>query len=633
MEEHPAFVDRSQHTLTPLDELRQIRLDTRQTTSLDRLKKHFERLQLIRRVHVDDFELQVMVADVHQEIIERARYLREEAPVPATGRDEASRLFPREQVALFTEKPLAKTLPAKADSTPGADEPSDAAEIPPEVPRLDSKSWQLAVGLALFLTVLVLAAFFYLIQTARKLNFKDQQPATAAAPQAGGKPSAETVGLPAAVAAPPTLRLYTDLLPATVTFDGQPPRNLSDGEFVLDNLQPGRHSISVAGKSGLAAFDFEVTGKGAPQVIGTPTASNAMAVLVSQEDGRGRLVTNAQHSTILLDGKPAGEVGAQGLALEALGKTEHDLQVTQDRDHQRFVLTYTPAPALTVYVKSDPNVGTVVVMAGQDEADVYIDDVLYRRKTEHGQLRIPLKAGKHNIRVHKAGFMDPPPMVVEIKKSEETPAMFTLKTAPEVLRAAASVGTVVTPEQTAADKKEPAPPPPAETPAPAPVPAAPATHLAASDGLPVDGEQVRRGGGFVSYHVPRTPGRYSFEARGRVGGFLKHGKLQWYAGYQDSENYILFTLDGKHANIREVRGGKSIEWNRVPFAADSNDWVQVDLAVKANSISARVKNTNGAWTDIGDVNSPGRDFTQDKVGFYIPTNDEVAIANFRFSNR
>jgi hypothetical protein len=607
-------------------------LDTSQTRSLDRLKKHFERLQLIRRVHVDDFELQVMVADIHQEIIERARYLREEAPVPATGRDEASRLFPREQVALFTEKPPVKTLPAKPDSTPAADEPSDAAEIPPEVPRLDSKSWQLAVGLALFLTVLVLAAFFYLIQTARKINFKDQETATAAAaPPEAGKPSTATVALPAAASPTPTLRLYTDLLPGTVSFDGQPPRNLNDGEFVLDNLQPGRHSVNVAGRGGVAAFDFEVTGKGAPQVIGTPTASNAMAVLVSQEDGRGRLVTNAEHSAILLDGKPAGEVGAQGLPLEALGKTEHDLQVTQDRDHQRFVLTYTPAPTLTVYVKSDPNVGTVVVMAGQDGADVYIDEVLYRRKTEHGQLRIPLKAGKHNIRVHKAGFTDPPPMVVEVKKSEETAASFTLKTAPEVLRAAASTSTVATPEQTAAEKKEPAALPPAET--PPPVPAAVQTpHLAASDGLPVEGEQVRRGGGFVSYHVPRAPGRYSFQARGRVGGFLKHGKLQWYAGYQDNENYILFTLDGKHANIREVRQGKSIEWNRVPFAADSNDWVQVDLAVKANSISARVKNTNGAWTDIGDVNSPGRDFTQDKVGFYIPTNDEVAIANFRFSN-
>jgi hypothetical protein len=603
--------------------LRQIRLDTRQTTSLDNLKKNFERLQLIRRVHVDDFDLQVMVADVHQEIIERARYLRGDALVPTSVREEPGRLFEREQKPLFPEKN-------------SHEEPSQAAEIPPEVPRLDSKSWQLAVGLALFLTLLVLAAFFYLIQTARKLNFKEQETASTAPPQAAnGKTAAESVASPAPVSLTPTLRLYTDLVPGTVSFDDQPPRNLTDGELVLDNLQPGRHSISVAGRSGVAAFHFEVTGKDAPRVIGAPTSSNAMAVLVSLQDGRGHLITSAEHSSVMLDGKPAGEVGAEGLPLEALGKTDHDLQINQDRDRQRFVLTYTPAPVLTVYVKSDPNVGTVVVMAGQDGTDVYIDNLLYRRKTDHGQLRIPLKVGSYQIRVHKAGFVDPPPIPVQVKKSEETPAQFALQPAPDLLRAAdGSLANGAAPDK-AAENKLPATPPPAETPAPAPVsPAAEAPNLTeASDGIPVQGEHVRRGGGFVSYHVPKVPGRYSFQAHGKVGGILKHGKLQWYAGYQDSENYVLFSLDGKHANIREVRNGKSIEWNRVPFSVDSNNWVQVDLAVKANAVSARAKTSSGAWSDLGSVSSPGRDFTQDKVGFYIPTNDEVAIANFRFAYR
>lgn len=629
-------MDLSQHTLTPLAELRQIRLDTRQTTSLDNLKKHFERLQLIRRVHVDDFDLQVMVADIHQEIIERARYLRGDAPVapvPASVREEPARLFQREQAALFPENATTKTLPNKPPPQP-RQEPSEAAEIPPEVPRLDSKTWQLTIGLALFLTVLVLAAFFYLIQTARKLNFKEPETATAVPTQAAnGKAVAENVASPAAVSLTPTLRLYTDLIPGTVSFDDQPPRNLTDGELVLDNLQPGRHSISVAGRSGLAAFHFEVAANTAPRVIGAPTASNAMAVLVSLQDGRGHLITNAEHSTVLLDGKPAGEVGAEGLPLEALGKTDHDLQINQDRDRQRFVLTYTPAPVLTAYVKSDPNVGTVVVMAGQDGADVYIDNLLYRRKTDHGQLRIPLKVGSYKIRVHKAGFVDPPPLPVEVKKSEETPAQFALQPAPDLLRASDTSPATAAPDK-AAENKLPATPPPSETPAPAPSPAAEAPSLTeASDGVPVSGEHVRRGGGFVSYHVPKVPGRYSFQAHGKVGGILKHGKLQWYAGYQDSENYVLFSLDGKHANIREVRNGKSIEWNRVPFSVDSNNWVQVDLAVKANSIGARAKTSSGAWSDLGSVSSPGRDFTQDKVGFYIPTNDEVAIANFRFAYR
>src|SRR5439155_613478 len=105
----------------------------------------------------------------------------------------------------------------------------------------------------------------------------------------------------------------------------------------------------------------------------------------------------------------------------------------------------------------------------------------------------------------------------------------------------------------------------------------PAAPTAVNEGVPAEGTHVRKGGGFVTYGTPKVAGSYSFQAQGRVGGFLKKGKLQWYAGYQDSENYILFSLDGKHASVREVRRGKSIEWNRVPFSADSNKWIAISL--------------------------------------------------------
>ena len=133
--------------------------------------------------------------------------------------------------------------------------------------------------------------------------------------------------------------------------------------------------------------------------------------------------------------------------------------------------------------------------------------------------------------------------------------------------------------------------------------------------------------------MPRVAGHYSFAAQGHIGGFLKHSKLQWYAGYQDSQNYILFAVDGKHATIHEIHDGKSIEIARMPFNAESNEWVQVDLSVRPDSIAARLKTPDTGWNDLGSVASPGRDFTQDKVGFYIPGSDEIAVSNFRFSNR
>ena len=151
--------------------------------------------------------------------------------------------------------------------------------------------------------------------------------------------------------------------------------------------------------------------------------------------------------------------------------------------------------------------------------------------------------------------------------------------------------------------------------------------------MQIDGQQIRKGGGFVPYHIPRMPGHYTFTAQVRKGGLFKHGKLQWYAAYRDNQNYVLFTMDGKHATVREVRDGKSTELNRIPFSSDSNDWVQVDLVVIPNSINARVKLPDTEWDELGSASSPGWDFTQGKVGFYIPGSDEIAVSNFRFSAR
>ena len=662
-------MDRPRHTFSSLDELRQIQFEARQSSSLDQLRRYFDRLQSLRRAYVDDFDLQLVIAEVQEEIIERGRLVREEA-------------------AAFTSAANPATARAEASSDP--------VEIPPDVQRLDTKTWQKALYLALFFTIIVLAGFFYLVQTARKLNFTQEDASNQSQPPSNAKNPAvqKAVNIPPPPPTNPTVRLYTDLIPGTVSLDDGAPQDLKDGEIVLDNLQPGQHSLKVTGRSGNAAFSFDVAEKSPPRVIGLPTASNAMAVLVSAQDGRGHLITNAEHSEVLLDGKPAGEVGADGLTLENLGKTDHDLQVTEDKDRQRFVLTYTAAPALTVYVKSDPNAGTVVVITGQDGVDTFIDDKPYRRKTDRGQVRIPLKVGEYTIRVHKAGFIDPPPQSVEVKKAEEAAVQFRMQPAPEIatldIKAALPgtmvyidkdfaaligadgnarisnvkpgdhivelrrdqalpkrfertfrtgdvallTGSDVILDRVVTDNKA-VPPPPTPAPAPATAPAAEGTTLTQNGSMEIPGEQVRRGNGmsFVPYHTPRVAGRYSFQAQARVGGFFKKGKLQWYAGYQDSENYILFTLDGKHAIVREVRNGKAAEVSKVPFNVESNQWVQVDLSVRPKSIDARVKTPDTGWSDVGAVSSTDRDFTQGRVGLYIPGNDEVAVSDFRFSNR
>jgi hypothetical protein len=645
-------------------------LEARTSNSLDDLRHYFERVQILRRSNPDDFDLQLFVAEVQERIIDRGRRLREE---PAS--------------ALLNAQPVAEPTP---DAVRPTDEnPDYVSNPPPGVERIDPKTWQRAVYLALFFTIILGAAFFYLVQTARHLNFGEsdgtvQKPANPQTTDAGKKTATQnTTEQHPPIPNKPTLRLYTDLVPATVSIDGKDPQELKDGELQLDTLQPGRHSINVVGRNGESAFSFDVAEKSVPRVVGLPSANNAMAVLVSTQDGKARLMTNADQAEILLDGKSAGTASSDGLTLDNLGTTDHDLQVTEGKDRQRFVLTYTPAPALTAYIKSDPNAGTAVIVVGEDGADVLINDQLYRRKTDRGQVRVPnLKVGAYTVRIHKQGFFDPAPQTINVKKAEETRVEFRLQPVPEIatlqirgaqqgtmiyldrdLAAAisadgsATISNVKPGEHTIELRREqaitkrfqrsfqtgdvitlsgpdvmldkiivenkPVPQPPSN--------ANPESSPAADNtSMQIDGEQVRKGGGFVPYHTTKVPGHYSFAAQVRKGGgFLKHGKLQWYAGYQDSKNYVLFSVDGKRAVIRDVQDGKGTE-RKVSLDADPEEWLQVEMSVKGNSISARVKSVGGGWNDLGPV-SDSRDLTQGKVGFLIPGNDEIAIANFRFS--
>jgi hypothetical protein len=661
------------------------------------VRRNFDRVQEIRRQHMDDFDLQIIIADTQQELIDRARTLRKQTPGDISEPISARPLVTKSQSeeAVNSELPARRLTAAGRASEPAVANEPDAAEIPPEVPKLDKKSWQLAVGLAVLFTVGICAAFFYLIQTARRLNFSTNPPAVATEPQppssAKPAPAAATAAnaTPATVSMTPTLRLYTDLTGGTATIDDQAPKDLVDGELDLDSLVPGEHSVRVESRNGSAAFTFSVDNdKDVPRVTNILKSNNAMAVMVSVKDGSGHLTTDAAGAQVDLDQKPVGTAGPDGLLLSDLGNQDHDLLISQAHDTQKFVLTYTPAPTLTVFVKSDPSTGVLTVSTGLDGVSVFINDLPYKRPTEHGQIRIPLKVGSYRIRVHKDGFADPAIAMVDIKKSAESSVLFHLLAAPELatllikgaqpgtvayidhviaatsgadgtakvtnvkpgvhiielhhdqevtkeLARTFDVGEVVTLtgadvalDRLAADNKSVIPANPGSVVIPPPeVPQLQPTAASAVS------EQVHKGGGFIPYHTPRTPGSYYFQVHGKLGGLLKHGKIQWYAGYQDPGNYVLFSLDGKHAEVKEVRDGKATDLGKIPFSLGSDEWVQIEMSVKPDALQVRAKAGLGDWTSFAPVSTANHDFTKDSVGLYVPSNDEVAVANFHFTGR
>ena len=57
-------------------------------------------------------------------------------------------------------------------------------------------------------------------------------------------------------------------------------------------------------------------------------------------------------------------------------------------DQRTFKEDFGPGPALTVFLKTDRNVGTLIVSTGENNARVFVNNKEYPRRTQNGQLRI-----------------------------------------------------------------------------------------------------------------------------------------------------------------------------------------------------------------------------------------------------
>jgi tetratricopeptide (TPR) repeat protein len=78
--------------------------------------------------------------------------------------------------------------------------------------------------------------------------------------------------------------------------------------------------------------------------------------------------------------------------------------------------------------ESAHNQGTLLVVAGQDDARVFLDGKLQLQLTQAGQLRLPnLEFKDYVVRVSKSGFQDPPPQKIRVHKGEHARLIFDLQ--------------------------------------------------------------------------------------------------------------------------------------------------------------------------------------------------------------
>ena len=187
-----------------------------------------------------------------------------------------------------------------------------------------------------------------------------------------------------------TVRLFSDIADGKIVLDDQPPRDLMDGQWTLDSVPPGKHTIKVTGRSIEASFGFELIPGGVPVVSGAPAVKNITALVVSSFGNRARIYSSLASAKVEVDTQPAGDLGPEGLELNNLTPGLHDLSVSDGKQQLKKVIEISPAPVLSAFLQSDQNLGMLVILAGEDGADVYLNGTKYRRQTSRGgQLRIP----------------------------------------------------------------------------------------------------------------------------------------------------------------------------------------------------------------------------------------------------
>ncbi len=776
----------------PLEELQQLDGQVGRIGELAALKPIFARLDELARQHPADLEVQLAVSESKQRVLARGALLKEaalkQAPPPVIAPPVAAPPPPPQVPKQRQAAPViqAPRVPPPQVSPPQASQPKSQS------------SWTSAMVLGgIAGAVLAIGVLVFFVNQARKHNssagvavqvattppgaairVNGEQKCTSTCDISlvpgdyqlmafldGYDPAVSlltvTPGKPAAVNLPlqpqaQSIRILTDLPQGQVTLDDQPPADLQDGQYVFTKVVSGAHSIKVTSRTGEASFPIETADAKAPVVTGPVTARNLIAVLVSSIGEKARVATNSP-AKLALNGQPQGDASPAGVDLAGFKPGVNELVVGEGKDQRTLSESFGPAPALTVFLKSDLNIGTLIVSTAEDEARVFLNGKEYSRKTQRGQVRIPT-IGNITVRVAKDGFELAPPQVADVKKGSEIRLEFKMQPLPrvagleiknatpgaEVLLDQKPAGTVgsdgsftgngIAPGDHAIELRRENYIPkrlqrqfvagktvelagtdavlaaasgsvrvartPAETAvayrradetqthelrgnqaellpgnyvftgraagytektervavtaggahtielalarvvaaAPSPPPAAPkiagVSDFEDANAWNKQGDLwTHKGGGFIPFK-PAANGTFTFTVRLLRGGSLfRGGRIRWVAQYADAKNYDLFEMDRRYLYSKVVINGKVFDRGKYEHGLSDRE-MSYTLQVESSpeKLVHSIK-TGDQWLVLDTWQEPGRNFTEGKFAFLVQGNDEIGLADFKFTPR
>ena len=353
-----------------------------------------------------------------------------------TGTMTSNAPVPPPVVDVVAAPPAPPTVSPAPPFPPPAKIAASAAKPPARAPKATSPSSNLkqpARSRQRYTTaILASAAAIVLVAVIFLFGRKHHAPTITQPPEA--VPSASTPAALPPEQALPVLKLSSDTGTGKVTFDDQPPAEFQDGQWTLDKIPTGEHKLKVDGPQGGASFTFSTEAGAVPAVKGPIVSHGVLAMVVgSMAADRLRVYSSDSSTKVSLDGQAPLDLPEGGLDLPSISAGPHELTVTRGSDQYQLDINAGTAPTLSAFLESGQNLGTLVVVTGQEKAKVFLNGNLQQQLTQGGQLRIPnLELKDYVVRVSKSGFQEVPEQKIRIRKGEQGKLIFNLQPIPHL---------------------------------------------------------------------------------------------------------------------------------------------------------------------------------------------------------
>ena len=231
----------------------------------------------------------------------------------------------------------------------------------------------------------------------------------------------------------PRLAISTDLADGSIQVDGVDAGQIQGGAVEIASLAAGTHEISLKSASSAASFTLEIAPGQMPSLTGQIHATNLRGFVIVTAGSQAQLYSSMPGFRVTLDGKLIGNLAARSLEFKDLAAGSHELILDGPTgQHDAMVFQSQPIGAVYASLLAGANMGVLMVIAGEDQADVFINGVKYQSGTKQGRLLIYLPPKKYTIRVQKDGFA-PVEQQVELHAFRQTKAEFKLVAAKAVL--------------------------------------------------------------------------------------------------------------------------------------------------------------------------------------------------------